>query len=101
MKRERQRSRGPVRRCVACRERAPKGELLRFVWTNGSLVCDRSAHMQARGAYLHLRASCVNRIEETRLWERAFRLPSGAVSREVLRNCRSALADDAEWGEGG
>ena len=53
-----QTDRAPLRRCVVCRESAPKHTLVRVVRTPDSkvVVCGRT---QGRGAYVHADASCL------------------------------------------
>lgn len=49
----------PVRTCVGCRARAPKGELLRLAIVGGLVVADPNASRPGRGAYVHRRRGCV------------------------------------------
>jgi predicted RNA-binding protein YlxR (DUF448 family) len=45
---------------VACRQEAPKADLVRLVRSqDGSLVVDRTGKAPGRGAYLHRAAACV------------------------------------------
>jgi len=64
----------PVRTCVACRARAPKGDLLRMVRRAGGPVVDVNG--AGRGAYVHPDAACIAAMSATML-ARAFR---GGVS---------------------
>ncbi|HVH63015.1 MAG TPA: YlxR family protein, partial [Candidatus Dormibacteraeota bacterium] len=44
----------PVRTCVACRQEAGKGQLVRFVRSpQGAVALDASGRAPGRGAYLH------------------------------------------------
>ena len=50
----------PVRKCVACQGRFPKGELLRIVKSkDGSIVLDTSGKADGRGAYLCKNTKCL------------------------------------------
>ncbi len=42
----------PERTCIACRTKAPKWELIRFVVKEGEIILDERAVMPGRGAYL-------------------------------------------------
>jgi predicted RNA-binding protein YlxR (DUF448 family) len=42
----------PLRMCVACRKRRPKGELLRVVLTEGGFLLDPTGKLPGRGAYV-------------------------------------------------
>ncbi|GGM94732.1 hypothetical protein GCM10007092_05070 [Thermus composti] len=42
----------PIRMCVACRRRRPKGELLRILLTPEGFVLDPSGKRPGRGAYV-------------------------------------------------
>ncbi len=59
---------GPVRRCIACRQPYPKGDLLRLVADDsGAVWPDLKQQAQGRGAYLCLRPECLSRITDRRL----------------------------------
>jgi len=54
---------GPVRQCVACRERAPADALLRLVAApDGRAVVDLRARLPGRGAWAHPR--CLQRLTD-------------------------------------
>ena len=42
----------PIRMCVACRRRRPKGELLRILVTEEGFVIDPSGKRPGRGSYV-------------------------------------------------
>ncbi|TBH21539.1 YlxR family protein [Thermus thermamylovorans] len=44
--------RTPIRMCVACRKRRPKGELLRFLLTADGFRIDPTGKLPGRGAYV-------------------------------------------------
>lgn len=63
----------PVRTCVACREEAGKGELIRVVRRpDGSVVLDPTGGAAGRGAYLHARAECIELARKRRSLDRAL-----------------------------
>jgi uncharacterized protein len=56
------RGHSPVRTCLACRQEAPKSELIRLVRSaDGPLVVDPTGRAPGRGAYLHRQAACLER----------------------------------------
>jgi len=63
----------PVRTCVACREEAGKGTLVRFVRRpDGSVVLDRSGREPGRGAYVHASPECIGLARKRRSVDRAL-----------------------------
>ncbi|HSN42610.1 MAG TPA: YlxR family protein [Propionibacteriaceae bacterium] len=48
----------PMRTCVGCRQSVPKGDLLRLVVREGTLVVDPGAVADGRGVYVHDTESC-------------------------------------------
>ena len=71
----------PVRTCVACREEAGKGALIRLVRRPGGEVeVDRSGRLPGRGAYLHTDLTCLEAARKRRSLERAL---GGSVPAEV------------------
>jgi uncharacterized protein len=63
----------PVRTCVACREEAGKGELVRIVRRpDGSVALDRSGKEAGRGAYLHGSRECLEAARKRRALDRAL-----------------------------
>ena len=52
---------GPMRTCLGCRQRRPKGELVRLVRRpDGRVAADRMG--SGRGAYVCADAACVDRV---------------------------------------
>ena len=104
--------RASIRRCLGCRERALKQELLRFVAcvdvsvgqmeTAGRVVIrwDRATSAPGRGAYVHPRLSCVARVGEGAVWAKALRAPQLAsqsasvksVLDDVVRSVLGAIS---------
>jgi predicted RNA-binding protein YlxR (DUF448 family) len=63
-----------VRTCVACRQEAGKGSLLRLVRrTNGGAALDLTGRATGRGAYLHRDPECIESARKRRALDRALR----------------------------
>jgi predicted RNA-binding protein YlxR (DUF448 family) len=77
----------PLRTCVGCRERAPRGALLRVVARSGVLVADPSGREPGRGAHLHPDEQCLGLARRRNAFPRALRVPGplddGAVQAHV------------------
>ncbi|MFM8999512.1 MAG: YlxR family protein [Actinomycetota bacterium] len=94
-------TRAPERTCVGCRERAPKGALLRVVARADGLAVDATG--EGRGAYVHPSEACLAAAIERRAFARALRTgvaPEGAarlgaVIREHLARERSGAGTEA------
>ncbi len=55
----------PLRQCVGCAERKPKGELLRVVRTpDGEIVLDTTGRKNGRGVYLCNSLKCLNKAKK-------------------------------------
>jgi len=83
----------PVRMCIGCRRRAPKGALLRVVVAEGVPVVDERKRMQGRGAYLCRRERCFVRADKRGALPRAFRrtpLRAGISLVEMWRDMTAA-----------
>ena len=56
----------PLRQCVGCSERKPKGELLRVVRTpEGEIVLDTTGKKNGRGVYLCSSVKCFNKARKS------------------------------------
>jgi len=63
----------PVRTCVACRQEAGKGELIRLVRRpDGGVALDSTGRAPGRGAYLHASLECIERARKRRSLNRAL-----------------------------
>jgi predicted RNA-binding protein YlxR (DUF448 family) len=65
----------PVRTCAGCRQRAPRAELVRYVWDEaaGAPVADPARRRPGRGAWLHPDPACLAQAEKRRALVRALR----------------------------
>jgi uncharacterized protein len=64
----------PVRTCVACRQEAGKGTLIRLVRRpDGAAALDPTGHASGRGAYLHRNQECIAIARTRRQLERSLR----------------------------
>ena len=67
---------GPVRTCIACRQKAGRDELTRFVFRpdqHPAVVHDVSATLPGRGAWVHPAEKCLNKGLTTAAFARSFR----------------------------
>lgn len=56
----------PLRQCVGCCERKPKGELIRVVRTpEGEIVLDSTGRKNGRGCYLCASIKCFNKAKKS------------------------------------
>jgi predicted RNA-binding protein YlxR (DUF448 family) len=73
--------REPVRTCVACRQEAGKGSLVRVVrGADGAAAVDATGRARGRGAYLHRDPSCIEIARKKKALDRALK---ATVSAEV------------------
>ena len=79
----------PIRMCVACRRRRPKGELLRILVTEEGFVIDPSGKRPGRGAYV-----CPDSRSEKRL--RRF---AGAKARALAEALAAYLGGEDGQGK--
>ena len=70
----------PVRTCVGCRQAAPQSELVRLAWDGASVAVSRTA--PGRGAWVHPRTECLDKLSRKGILRRAFRenVPADAIS---------------------
>ncbi|MBF6595199.1 MAG: YlxR family protein [Thermaceae bacterium] len=76
----------PIRQCMACRERRPKGELLRIVLGESGPTIDPTGRKPGRGAYI-----CPDKPE---CWnEKKLRRFAGAKAPELAQALQMLLAN--------
>ncbi|WP_209323272.1 YlxR family protein [Brevibacterium renqingii] len=67
---------GPLRTCIACRQKADRSELTRFVFRpdqRPAVVHDVSATLPGRGAWVHPDEKCLAKARTAAPFARAFR----------------------------
>ena len=65
----------PLRRCVACNENKPKGELIRVVKNKkGYLDIDLTGKMNGRGAYICSNKECLEKARKNKELSRALKI---------------------------
>ena len=70
--------REPVRTCVACRQEAGKGALVRVVRdSQGRVALDAGGRAPGRGAYLHRDPVCLEIARKKKALDRALRATVG------------------------
>ena len=63
-----------IRTCVACRQEAGKGSLVRVVRrADGSAAVDITGRAQGRGAYVHREPSCLQIARKKKALDRALK----------------------------
>ena len=63
-----------LRQCLVCREHADKSEMLRIVKTSdGKIFVDRSQSAGGRGAWVHDKAECKQKLNRKRLLNTVFK----------------------------
>jgi uncharacterized protein len=63
----------PQRTCVACRQEAGKGALVRVIrGPDGAAHLDPSGHAAGRGAYLHRDPACIESARKRRQLDRSL-----------------------------
>lgn len=82
----------PQRTCVACREVQAKGTLVRVVRTADGVFPDAKGKLPGRGAYLHAKAECWQRM--TDVLPNALRTELSAADVQRLTEYFSALPKD-------
>lgn len=65
----------PLRRCIACNENKPKGELIRVVKNKkGYLDIDLTGKMNGRGAYICSNKECLEKARKNKELSRALKI---------------------------
>ena len=61
-----QKKKVPLRQCVGCSERKPKGDLLRVVRTpEGDIALDKTGRKNGRGIYICHNVKCFNKARKS------------------------------------
>lgn len=76
-----------VRRCIVCGGRDDYNRLLRFVVNkDGEVELDKERIALGRGAHCHMRLQCVTKLNDAKLWRRAFRGGAAHFPSKVFDN---------------
>jgi hypothetical protein len=87
----------PVRTCVGCRRRRPRGELVRLIaGAAGAVILDTPARAPGRGAYLcrDSGVACLRAAQRRRGLSRSLRVRENDIDPEALGRQLSALAEE-------
>ena len=71
----------PRRTCIACRQCLAKSELIRLTWHDGHLSFNELGSSKGRGAYVDRSASCILKLSNMKMLERAFRVKPGEIKK--------------------
>lgn len=63
----------PLRMCVVCRTMKPKTELYRAVLCENGVKIDLSGKAHGRGAYICKTGGCIEKMDKTHAFDRAFK----------------------------
>ena len=87
----------PVRTCIGCRSKEPQSAFVRIARTSEATlaveVSGARRRLPGRGAYVHPRTQCVERVERRGVLSRAFRARIAAADEAAVI---SALHNEAE-----
>ena len=82
----------PIRQCLGCNERKPKGELLRVLRApDGSVGLDFTGKKSGRGAYICRSAVCLRKARKSRRIERMLEC---AIPDEVFDRMEAEITAD-------
>lgn len=87
---------GPVRTCVGCRARAAKSTLVRIGLDRGQPILDRRGRALGRGAYVHPRRACIERLQRALRagkFGRALRIAAHSSDTLALQQALAALSE--------
>ena len=79
----------PLRQCVGCCERKPKGELIRVVRTpEGEILLDFTGKKSGRGAYICRSVTCLKKARKSKRIDRSLDV---TIPEEVYDKMESEL----------
>ena len=82
----------PQRSCIACRQKAAKGDLVRIVRdSEGVVALDRTGRAPGRGAYICHRGACLETALNTKKLAQALRVDL------TEQDCADLCRTFAEW----
>jgi predicted RNA-binding protein YlxR (DUF448 family) len=86
----------PLRRCIACRERYPKRELIRIVRTSeGTIEIDLKGKRSGRGAYLCRKQQCLETALQPQRLSQALKCRVSAKDVAALQSLAPSLIEEA------
>ena len=78
-----------VRRCAACREHAPKSDMIRICRSSdGTVFVDSTGKADGRGVWVHKNAACVNLLTKKKALNAAF---GCAVPAEIYEELNESI----------
>ena len=63
----------PMRRCIGCMQSKPKKELIRIAFYEGELSVDRTGKAKGRGVYLCPEPECMETARKKKAFQRNFK----------------------------
>jgi predicted RNA-binding protein YlxR (DUF448 family) len=74
----------PIRTCLGCRKKLPKGRLLKFVLERGNIALDQNGTGHGRSAYCCDTKKCLRIFfGQKKKMSRAFRVQDGQIRAEL------------------
>lgn len=81
----------PIRTCIGCGEKRPKGELLRVVrLPEGNLTIDLSGKKSGRGAYLCFNPECLEKAIKKKSLQRNLKLDE--IDNSIIESLKDLLS---------
>ncbi len=81
----------PLRKCVACGESKPKGELWRVVLTDEKLILDKTGRLNGRGAYICRNKECLELAVRRKGFDKSFRM---TVPKEFYESLEGEISNE-------
>lgn len=89
----------PIRTCVGCGEKRPKGELLRIVKeVNGGILPDPSGKKSGRGAYICFNLDCLESALKKKAIQRSLKIND--LDDSLLREIKEIISKKRNGLEG-
>jgi len=80
----------PIRTCIGCGEKKPKGELLRIVKTpEGTLTIDLAGKKGGRGTYICFNLDCLEKAIKKKSLQRSLKV--NEIDRDLLERLKELL----------
>ncbi|MCS7233733.1 MAG: YlxR family protein [Synergistetes bacterium] len=81
----------PIRTCVGCGEKKPKGEMLRIVRTvDGGISLDVSGKKSGRGVYVCFNSDCVGKALKKKAIQRSLKI--NELDRSIIEEVERLIA---------